>query len=81
MARIIGVGLRHIGPDSRNETPAAVGKNQEKMELTLSMCLLQDLQGASFERMGPTGNGDRLGKVFEMGSVSCFPLIESATPI
>ncbi len=73
MATITGGGLSHIGPDSRNETPAAVGKNQEQMELTLPMCLLQDLQGPSFERMGPTGNGDRLGKVFEMGSVSCFP--------
>ena len=79
MARITAVGLRHIGPDSRNETPAAVGKNQEQMELTLPMCLLQDLQGPSFERMGPTGNGDRLGNVFETGSVSCFPSTPSTT--
>ncbi len=55
---MIGIGLRHIGPDSRNETPAAVGKNQEQMELSLPMCLLQDLQGPSFERTGRASDAD-----------------------
>jgi hypothetical protein len=73
MSRVACLGLRDISPSGRNETPTAVGKNQEKLALPLPICLLQYLQRASFEWMSATSDIDRFGKVFEMGSVSGFP--------
>jgi hypothetical protein len=35
----------------------------------------QNLQGLAFKWMSTANNGDRFGKVFEMGSVSWFPSI------
>jgi hypothetical protein len=42
---------------------------------TRTMRPTQDLQTAAFKRMAATDYRNRLGKVFEMGSVSWFPSI------
>ncbi len=70
-SRIACLSLSDISPGGRNKTPTAVGKNQEKLVLSLPIRLLQDLQCLSFERMSATSDLDRFGEVFEMGSVSC----------
>ena len=73
MSTIACLGLSDISPGGRHKTPTAVGKNQEKLVLSLPIRLRQDLQRLAFERMSATCDIDRCGKVFEMGSVSCVP--------
>lgn len=58
MTTITLVVLRRIGPGGGHELPAAVGKNEEELELTLATSALQDWQRAPFEHMRLTGDRD-----------------------
>lgn len=48
--------LRCIGPSHRNKLPAAIGENQEELELALATRSLQDWQRLPFEWMGLTND-------------------------
>src|SRR5215831_20185924 len=63
-----------IGPIGRDQRLTAIGQDQNKMQSTLTMRPLHNVQGSALERMASTDNGDLLGKVLMMGSVSWLPL-------
>ena len=63
-----------IGPIGRDQRLTAIGQDQNEMQSTLTMCPLENVQGSAIERMASTDNGDLLGKVLLMGSVSWLPL-------
>jgi hypothetical protein len=69
MMLIPPVVLRRIGPGQRHKLPAAIGENQQELELALATCALQDRQRFAFERMGLAKDRDCVGNVFETGSV------------
>src|SRR5215471_4736242 len=59
-----------IGPIGRDQRLTAIGRDQNKMQSTLTMRPLHNVQGSAIERMASTDNGDLLRKVLLMGSVS-----------
>ena len=67
---ITRVVLRGIGPGQRHKLPAAIGENQQELDLALATRALQDRQRLPFEWMGLTNDRDCDGNVFETGSVS-----------
>ena len=63
-----------IGPIGRDQRLSAIGQDQNEMQSTLTVRPLHNVQGSALERMASTDNGDLLGKVLMMGSVSWLPL-------
>src|SRR5215471_14081860 len=63
-----------IGPIGRDQRLTAIGQDQNEMQSTFAMRPLHNVQGSALERMASTDNGDLLGKVLMMGSVSWLPL-------
>jgi hypothetical protein len=66
-----------IGPISGSEGAALIRQDQQEVELTAPLCAAQDLKGLAFKWMPSADNGDLVRIVFEMGSVSWVPSIES----
>src|SRR5215813_8624746 len=63
-----------IGPIGRDQRLTAIGQDQNEMQSTFAMRPLHNVQGSALERMASTDNGDLLGKVLMIGSVSWLPL-------
>src|SRR5215831_18533961 len=69
-----------ICPIGRDQRLTAIGQDQNEMQSTLAMRPLHNVQGSALERMASTDNGDLLGKVLMMGSVSWLPLTRFRMP-
>jgi hypothetical protein len=69
--------IRPIGGDPRL---AAVRQNQHELQAGWHAHSSKDLQRLAFEGMMWTRDGDALGEVLMMGSVSCGPSIRFPTP-
>ena len=68
-----------ICPVRRDQRFTAIGQNQNEMQSTFAMDRSQNVERPAVEWMASTDDGYLLWKVLMMGSVSCFPLIESIT--
>ena len=72
-------GGHKVRPVRRNERLTAVGQDQDELQSLVSTHRSKNGERFTFKGMARTNNGDSLGKVLMMGSVSRFPLIGSTT--
>lgn len=68
-----------IGPFRGDERSASIGQDQDQMQSILPMHRSQHRQGFTFKGMVLTKDGDSLGQVLVMGSVSLLPSTPSTT--
>jgi hypothetical protein len=71
--RLCGGGK--VRPVCRIERFTAVGQDQNEMQPTVAMRWSKNGERFTFKGMVRTNNGDSLGQVLMMGSVSRFPSI------
>ena len=71
--RLCGGGK--VCPVGRDVCFTAVGQDQNEMQPTFAMCRSKNGERFTFKWMVRTNNGDSLGQVLVMGSVSWFPSI------
>ena len=65
-----------ICPVHRDQRFTAIGQDQNEMQSTFAMHRPKNVERPAFERMASTDNGNSLGKVLMMGSVSWLPSTE-----
>jgi hypothetical protein len=63
-------GRGQVGPISRNQRFTAVGQDQDEKEPTFPMHRPENVERSAFEGMADADNGDLLGEVLMMSSVS-----------
>ena len=78
-AAVVRAGRRGVGPGDRGQPPASIRKHQQELVHALPVHPPQDREAPAFERMSVTDDGDEIGKVFGVGSVSGVPLTGSIT--
>ena len=59
-----------VGPIGRNQRFTAIGQDQNEKQTTFPMHGPENVERSAFEGMTSADNGDLLGKVLVMGSVS-----------
>ncbi len=64
-----------VGPLGGNERAALVRQDQQKVQTAVALRPAQKVQGLALERMVCSGDGNRLRKTLEVGSVSWCPLM------
>ena len=62
-----------VGPFGRYERATSIGQNQQQMQFALKTPYPKDRQCLALKRMMWASDGDMLGQVFEVGSVSWGP--------
>jgi hypothetical protein len=68
-----------VRPVRRDQRFTSIGQDQNEMQSTFAMRRPKDVERPAFERMASPDNGDSLGKVLMMGSVSWFRSTPSTT--
>lgn len=68
-----------VGPVGGDQRLASVRQNEQELQAVGHAGLPQDLQRLPLEWMMRTRNGYAFGELLMVGSVSCFPSIESIT--
>jgi hypothetical protein len=62
-------GAIEIGPGGRDQRPASIRQDEDKIQMPLSMGVTENEQRLAGERMMRTGDRHSLRKVLMMGSV------------
>jgi len=62
-------GAIEIGPGGRDQGPASVRQDEDKIQVSLSMGMSEDKQRLACEWMMRAGDRHSLGQVLMMGSV------------
>jgi len=76
---LLRAGRPGVGPADLHQPPTTIRKQQQELVPALSVHPPQDGEASAPEGMRVTDDGDEVGKVFGMGSVSGVPSVKSRT--
>jgi hypothetical protein len=74
-----GNGRFVVRPISGSQRSAAIWQDQNKPESAITMCMTENGEAFTLERVMPAGDGYLRRKVMRMGSVWWFPLMPLST--